>query len=304
MYIFERRMRARAPDLAVISQGENFDGLLFVHLCRKIGLPYVLVCQKASDMNWPGDSIREAVRRMYVEAQHVYFVSQHNFALTELQIACKLTNAEVVHNPFQTKVTAALPYPDTSSGRFRLACVARLFVLDKGQDTLLTVLAQPKWRDRNLEVNFYGQGIHREALIRSADMLGLQNVFFPGFTNDITDVWRHHHALVLPSRAEGLPLALVEAMLCGRPGIVTNVGGNAEVVEDGKTGFLARGMDAVSLDEVLEKAWHRRAEWEQIGLAAATRIRQLVPADPCSDFTAKLKKVTTQLEKVPAHAQP
>ena len=41
------------------------------------------------------------------------------------------------------------------------------------------------------------------------------------------------------SAAEGKPLALTEAMVCGRPAVVTDVGGNAELIEDGITGFVA-----------------------------------------------------------------
>ena len=53
-------------------------------------------------------------------------------------------------------------------------------------------------------------------------------------------IWAEHHALVLPSRFEGMPLVVVEAMLCGRPCIVTDVGGNAELIRDGINGFLAK----------------------------------------------------------------
>ena len=292
--VFLRRLRGIAPDFAVISQGENFDGLHYAEACRSVGIPYVLICQKASDLNWPPDSLRGAMTRAFQGAHRVYFVSEHNRALTERQLARRLVNAEVVRNPFLTDAAEALPYPETDSEGFRLACVARLFLVEKGQDTLLAVLAQEKWRRRNLTVDFYGQGIHREALERAGEMLGLHNVFFRGFTPDITDVWRRHHALILPSRAEGLPLALVEAMMCGRLGIVTNVGGNAEVVEDGKTGFLAAGMDAASLEDVLERAWDRRDEWESLGLEAAKSIRQIVPSDPCGVFADKLITVLTQ----------
>ncbi|BDI31152.1 hypothetical protein CCAX7_32030 [Capsulimonas corticalis] len=293
-FIFGRRLKALAPDLAVISQGENFDGLHFSAACRKLGVPYVLICQKASDLNWPGDFVREEMRLSYRDARRVYFVSRHNQALTERQIACKLPNAEVVRNPFLTAGGAPPPYPETASGHFRLACIARLFVLEKGQDSLLDVLAQEKWRRRDLEVNFYGQGIHREALERAAEMLDLRNVVFHGFTDDILSVWSEHHALVLPSRAEGLPLVVVEAMMCGRPPIVTNAGGSGEVVDDGETGFLARGTDAASLDDVLERAWSRRDEWEAIGREAAKRIRLLVPESPGDEFAEKLALALNQ----------
>ena len=110
---------------------------------------------------------------------------------------------------------------------------------------------------------------------------------FEGQTADLTSIWKEHHALVLPSRAEGLPLALVEAMMCGRPCVVTKVGGNAKVVEDGITGFLA-APDEDSIDAALEEAWARRGELREMGQRAALRIRELVPANPAEDFADTL----------------
>jgi len=85
----------------------------------------------------------------------------------------------------------------------------------------------------------FGAGYNSEALRDLARRLALKKVDFPGFVNDVESIWKTHHALVLPSRTEGLPLALIEAMMCGRFGIVTKEGGTSEVVEEGRTGFIA-----------------------------------------------------------------
>ena len=152
-----------------------------------------------------------------------------------------------------------LPWPGREDECLRLACVARLYLLDKGQDILLRVLARKKWKGRDLHVSFFGRGINAEALSDLAARLGLLNISFEGHTDDIPSIWKKHHALILPSRAEGLPLSLVEAMMCGRAAVVTKVGGNAEVVQDGVTGFLA-APDEDSIDAALEKVWARRGE--------------------------------------------
>ena len=52
-----------------------------------------------------------------------------------------------------------------------------------------------------------------------------------------------NHVHAMPSRIEGLPLVLIEAMLCGRPVVATDVAG-AEVIEDEVTGFLAGAVNA------------------------------------------------------------
>jgi len=95
----------------------------------------------------------------------------------------------------------------------------------------------------------------------------------------------------LPSRYEGLPLVIVEAMLCGRPVVATNVAGHSEVIEDGVVGFLADAPTVASIANALERLWERRSEAEQMGKAAAVRIRQLVPPDPIKVFSGKIKKL-------------
>jgi glycosyltransferase involved in cell wall biosynthesis len=87
----------------------------------------------------------------------------------------------------------------------------------------------------------------------------------------------------MPSRSEGLPLVLLEAMAAGRPVIITNAGGNAEVVKDGETGFISE-ISFSSLDAALEKAWAHRHQWEQMGKNAFQFIDQYLPAKPEADF--------------------
>ncbi|HEV3039170.1 MAG TPA: glycosyltransferase family 4 protein [Candidatus Angelobacter sp.] len=275
------------PDLVVVSQGANFDGIMYGDLCRISGRLYVIISQKAVDYLWPSDQDRIVMRSAFQSALRCYFVSQHNLQLTESQIGETLTNAEVVRNPFLVRGTP-LPWPDSQDHRIKLACVARLETGEKGQDILLQVLARQKWRDRNLSVSFFGAGNNGEALRELARRLDLKNVEFPGFVSDVESIWKTHHALVLPSRTEGLPLALIEAMMCGRFGIVTNEGGTAEVVEDGRTGFIANSAKVDEFDHAMERAWAAREKWESIGQAAGVVVRTMVPADPVAAFTAKL----------------
>jgi len=288
-------LTVRRPDLVIISQGDNYDGLHFGYLCRKLRIPYALVSHKAADHFWPPDKSRRYRREVFAGAVRCFFVSEHNRRLTEEQNGMTLTNAEVVRNPYLVTADGPLPWPGREMECLRLACVARLYLLDKGQDILLRALAGEKWKGRKLHVSFYGSGVNGEALADLAARLGLRNVSFEGQTEDVLGIWKNHHALVLPSRAEGMPLALVEAMMCGRPCVVTKVGGNAEVVQDGVTGFLAT-PDEDSIDAALEEAWTRRGELRQMGERAALRIRELVPANPAQDFADTLLDLVRPLD--------
>ncbi|HLJ27218.1 MAG TPA: glycosyltransferase [Candidatus Angelobacter sp.] len=283
------------PDLVVVSQGANFDGIVYGDLCRISGRPYVVISQKATDSLWPSDKERIMMRSTYKTALRCYFVARHNLELTECQIGETLVNAEIVRNPFLVS-GALLPWPGAQDHSIKLACVARLLTGEKGQDILLRVLARQRWRERNLSVSFFGAGSNAEALRELAGHLALTNVDFPGFVSDVESIWKTHHALVLPSRTEGLPLALIEAMICGRFGVVTNEGGTCEVVEDGRTGFIAGSAKVDEFDNAMERAWAAREDWESIGNAAGMAVRTMVPSDPASCFTAKLLGLVDSLK--------
>lgn len=292
-------LKTRRPDLVVISQGDNYDGLHFGYLCRKLGLPYTLISQKATDHFWPPDGARRHRRETFERAVRCFFVSEHNRRLTEEQLGAHLPNASVVRNPYLVAAERPLPWPGGEEECLRLACVARLYLLDKGQDILLRVLAREKWKGRGLRVSFYGRGDNREGLEGLAARLGVGNVSFEGQTDDVPGIWQRHHALVLPSRTEGLPLALVEAMMCGRPAVVTNVGGNAEVIEDGVNGFLAAPSED-GVDAALEAAWAARGALRAMGDAAARRIRELVPPSPEEEFADTLLEMADALAEARA----
>jgi glycosyltransferase involved in cell wall biosynthesis len=277
----------RRPDLIVLSLGSNIDGLSLARAFLPLRTPYVVISHKATDLYWPADRKRERLRALYTGAVACCFVSEHTRRLTEEQLGVSLPQARVVRNPFLVPWAPRTDWPDDNEG-WRLACVGRLYAMEKGQDLLLRVMAREKWRRRPVSVSFHGEGANREGLARMADFLGLTNVSFRGFVKDVTDIWSEHHALILPSRCEGLPLVVVEAMLSGRVPIVTDVGGNREVVEDGKTGFIASAPTEDAVDDAMERAWQRRHEWPALGAAASARIRTLVPADPAGVMTSLL----------------
>jgi glycosyltransferase involved in cell wall biosynthesis len=292
-------LKARPPDLVVVSQGDNYDGLHFGRLCQRLKLRYVLICQKATDHFWPPDKSRKYVRAVFESAERCFFVSHHNQRLTEDQIGSPLTNTSIVRNPFLVDSGRPFSWPEQEKG-FRLACVGRLYLLDKGQDVLLRVLAQKKWQNRKLQVSFFGKGINQEGLETLANKLEVRNVSFHGQSNDVQGIWNHHHALIMASRTEGLPLTLLEAMLCGRTAIVTDVGGNREVLEDGVTGFLAAAASESDLDAALERAWQRRSEWQTMGLLAASRIRDMIPSDPGMEFAEQLLDIESRARRTGA----
>jgi glycosyltransferase involved in cell wall biosynthesis len=283
---FAKNLKKIKPRLVIISQGINFDGLVYAHQCLLMNIPYILISHKAVDFYWPDFQNRAILIRAYQQSKNCFFVSQHNRRLTEEQLGTRLPNSEVIFNPVKTS-RQIVPYPSTEAG-FRLACVARLFLLDKGQDILIRILSKEKWKKRPLHISFIGSGDDREPLVALAKLLDVGNISFMGQINNIETVWNDHHALILPSRSEGMPITIIEAMAGGRVVILTNAGGSAEYVSEGETGFVGK-IDQDMFEEAMERAWSRRQEWKDMGLAAARFIKETVPQDPAFEFSKKIK---------------
>ncbi len=285
--LLEQWLAAESGEQIVISQGANFDALsiLAMELCAERGIPYSLVTQANSEIWWPEDALVSKLVTLFENARRAYFVSHGNLELFRRQFGVALANAAVVSNPFIVPYDANPPWPDDRNV-IRLACVARMDPLAKAQDVILRTLALDHWRARadRFKVSFAGTGPFEQGIRRFTKDLGLTNVEFLGFISDIRDVWASHHALLLPSRHEGLPLALIEAMMCHRPAIVTDVPGNAELVEDDVTGFVVQSPCVAALDAALERLWARRADLRGMGNAAGVAVRERVPADPVGVF--------------------
>ena len=97
-----------------------------------------------------------------------------------------------------------------------------------------------------------GDGEQREDFERQVAELGLQkNFYFMGRRDDIPEVLACCDMAVLPSKAEGLPNAVLEYMSAGLPVIASRVGGNAEIVRDGETGLLVPAQDTGALAEAM-----------------------------------------------------
>lgn len=289
-HALERLIHVRPPALVVFSAGTPFPPIELLELCASRSIPFAIIVQCNLDDAWPPDHLADRYRAMLSMARRCFFVSQANMRLAENQIGNAIANAEVVWSPVNLAPGISPPWPALGpDGEWRLACVGRLYPPQKGQDLLLEALAGPQWTARRWQLRFYGDGPMRRGIERLAHKLGLADrVVFAGYSA-VEAIWAENHILVMPSRFEGLPLAMVEAMLCARPVVATDVAGHAEIIEDGVTGFLAEAPRAGAVAAALERFWTRRGEAEEIGKAGARRIRQLLPPDPVQVFSDKLK---------------
>lgn len=120
-----------------------------------------------------------------------------------------------------------------------------------------------------------GMGDNQEDLQQRADMAGAgTRLIFTGFRDDVDRFYDAMDVSALTSLSEGLSITLLESMRRGVPVVATDVGGNAEVVQHGETGFLvpARDPDAFAR-KIIELA--RNPELRRsFGMRARERIQR------------------------------
>lgn len=133
-----------------------------------------------------------------------------------------------------------------------LVAVGRLNA-QKGFDVLLQALQQLHHED-GVRLLIVGGGEEHEALTRQSSALGLgEQVRITGWTDQVRDFLSRGDVFVLPSRSEGFPLAIVEAMLAGLPVVASEVGGVPEAVSDGESGLLVPKDDPERLATALQR---------------------------------------------------
>lgn len=195
-------------------------------------------------MAWGGWKLLDYIRRANVyyqilSSRSYQYLLQHQFS-----------SERIIYIPngvdTQRFYPVAWTRPEEMVGRTErlFVCVARLEYA-KGIDVLLHAWAQmmilpPDWR-KGLQprLRLVGDGSCRKQLEQLALELGIQeSVEFCGTRLDVPSLLQHAWGFVLPSRWEGMPNALLEAMACALPCIATRVSGSEDVLEQAQNGLL------------------------------------------------------------------
>ena len=107
-----------------------------------------------------------------------------------------------------------------------------------------------------------GSGAEEAALRRQVEQSGLtRRVAFAGFRRDVLACLAAADVVVNPSFTEGLPNVLLEAFSLGRPVVATDVGGTAELVQDGRSGWLVPAGNPAALARSPARSERFAASW-------------------------------------------
>lgn len=179
-------------------------------------------------------------------------------------------------NPSVTTNVAG--YPAEFDGKIVLGTVGRM---EEVKDTLLLIKAflyfieqHPQHREK-VRLVLVGNG----SLFSSAEKLieenGIQDlVWMPGARDDVPAILHKLDIFVLPSLAEGISNTILESMATGLPVIATDVGGNRELVDDGKTGYIVPASDSKWMADAINKYVEDDKLRQQHGENAIERVQQ------------------------------
>lgn len=135
-------------------------------------------------------------------------------------------------------------HPGESEPEFDFILIGRLSSV-KRVDLFLDAICEVRASRPGVSAVVVGDGPDRESLERHAAESGVTpNVEFAGWQNNIGEWLRRSRVFVLTSESEGLSQALLQALMCGLPAVVSNVGDLKDSVSDGVNGFLVDELSA------------------------------------------------------------
>jgi len=209
---------------------------------------------------------------------------------------------QIVHIPGSVDTERFQPAPERRPDPARperdIICVARMDYA-KGVDVLLhawgRMLCEPtEWRAHlKPRLRLVGEGVCRAQMERIVAGLGIQDsVEFLGSRADVVDLLQQSWGFVMPSRWEGMPNALLEAMACGLPCVATRVSGNEDIIADGVNGLLVEPEQPAEMAQALRPILEdtelaQRLGWE--GRATVVRDYQLTTiVEQCLELYRRL----------------
>ncbi len=224
--------------------------------------------------------VSDAVRRRLVQ--------DYNFP--ESRTLVVQNGIDLNHYRFCKKTTRAADGTQAPSSEVvnNVLCVANL-TPPKRIDTLLEAMRIVLERHPNCTCTIVGEGEMRAELTLKAQKLGIgHSVQFVGYASDVRPYYEMADIFALSSQREGLPLVLLEAMAYELPCVATNVGGNAEVIIHGETGFIVEPENPEQLAQAIIRLCENPDLITAMGIRGRQRVTQHFNIE---DTAQKLKAV-------------
>lgn len=287
---FLTRVNSIKPDFICINQGGTFNivnhpEVLF--LVDHVKVPYFLISQHNSEHFVYRQPYLDKIRKYIIKSKKIFFVAQRNLEVAQRQLAINsFTNFDTIKNPCRLVYTAPMPYP---AGSIKMAYAGRINCFNKGLDLLLHALSYPEFAAINWQLDIWGGGEDEAYIKELIPFYCLQDkVKMHGVSHDMEAVWRGSQLLLLPSINEGTPLTIMEAMMCGRAVITTDVGDNAVLVQDNRNGFIIDAPVVSLMRNKMNEAFTKHSQWQQMGEQAFADVQLYVDPKPGKTLLNKM----------------
>lgn len=247
---YRKRINAEHADIAFI-RGLQYIGFLMIVAAKLSNVKRIVVCVHGSDWDTPGKNFRKIILKYIVEpieirlADAIYTVchaEQHS--VKALKCASKGANRGVIYNTFPNidvhnvktgKLRKELDIPDD---KIIVASVGRV-VIRKGHEYVIRAIK--KIKDPAFVFVIIGSGKYlRYYEEQCAEEIRQRRLFLLGNRTDVYELLKDSDIFLFTTLNENHSMALLEAINMRCAAIVTNVGGNTETIQDGKSGIVIR----------------------------------------------------------------
>jgi glycosyltransferase involved in cell wall biosynthesis len=174
-----------------------------------------------------------------------------------------------------------------------LGYTGRLFPA-KGLTYLFSALKRIEKKHPDVLLLLVGDGAQRNQLEMLAKNSKIRTIF-AGWQRNVAPYYSLMDIFVLPSLFEGLPNVLLEAMAMNLPLVATSVGGNPDVVQDGKNGFLIPARDDLRLASALERLVNDNDLRLQMGAFSRRKVEEQHQWDKAAMNVERVYREITQV---------
>ena len=232
---------------------------------------------------------RRRLTRAYRNAARVIAVSQQAATSALKYYGLSESKVEVIHNPVDRKSLQACATQTPKNDEVKhIVCVGRM-TEEKGHQDLLHAIARVQPEGTPFVVDLIGDGPLRPQLELLASSLSIEHaVRFLGANPNAAPAIASADALVLPSRFEGLPNVVLEAMALGTPVIATKAGGTIELEREEPTAFWAETADPKSLAKAIDRFLR---EQENANRQSAAALKLVETHHDLENATKRLEEI-------------
>ncbi|MBI3858591.1 MAG: glycosyltransferase family 4 protein [Planctomycetes bacterium] len=265
--------------------------ILALLAARRLKLP-VIVSERTDPSQHRIGRVWETLRSMaYPRAAAI--VVQTRTVFDEFAKRFPGTPIHIIPNPVQIPVFRSPGDRRTSDAPRRVIAIGRL-TREKGMDLFLRAFGAASRENPEWTLTILGEGPERSGLERLISGLSLSGkVKLEGQVNSPLPYLRNSDIFVLPSRYEGFPNALLEAMACGLPVVSFDCpSGPREIIRDGEDGILVTGEDVPGLAKALSALMRDPSRRKRLGERAAEAVRRFDLPGISARWMKLLAKVT------------